>query len=290
MKKANKYKRFISKIKSMTRSRKIPRSFSKRNNNVFSNTSYIVMSTLMIKEDMSYRELIDFVDLLKEEIGLRRLPHFTTINKFILRIKPRWFDCLIEETIKSIEIEEVICSIDGTGFSLNSRSKYYETIAGVRREFLQLNSCCENRHKMFVSWKIHRKRVHENKDFKQLARKADEQLKISHFLADKAYDSEENHRFVRYELGCEFVAPLRRHGKKIKGFYRKQMEKLPSIYNKRASISENGHSIIKNKYGDVIYGKKFRTQKNELLIKILVYNIEKVIDIVHLRLLLSTAL
>lgn len=32
----------------------------------------------------------DFLDLLKDEIGLRRIPHFTTINKFVLRVKPVW--------------------------------------------------------------------------------------------------------------------------------------------------------------------------------------------------------
>ncbi len=85
------------------------------------------------------------------------------------------------------------------------------------------------------------------------------------------------------------IAPLRRHGKKIKVFYRKQMKELPMIYKKRASICENGNSILKNKYGDIIYAKKFRTQKIEGLGKMLVYDLEKAINISYSS-LLSTAL
>ena len=107
-------------------------------------------------------------------------------------------------------------------------------------------------------------------------------------MQNKGYDAEKHHKFVGYELKSKMIAPLRRHGKKIKGFYRKQMIKLPKIYKKRSSISENGHSILKGSLGDTIYAKKFRTQKIEGLGKMLVYNIVKAINISYWS-LLSTA-
>src|SRR3989338_3280685 len=138
MKKRNLYKRLIAKTKSICKARRIPKSFSKKNNNVFSNTKHITIYVLKIKEKKDYRDMPDFLELLRNEIGLKRIPHFTTINKFALRIKPRWFDALMEELLNSVYQEEaVICSIDGTGLSLNSRSKYFETIAGRRNLFMQ---------------------------------------------------------------------------------------------------------------------------------------------------------
>ena len=107
-------------------------------------------------------------------------------------------------------------------------------------------------------------------------------------MQDKAFDAEKHHKFVRYELKSELIAPLRRCGKKVRGFYRKKMKILPKVYKKRASISENGHSILKGKYGEIIYAKKFRTQKIEAVGKVLAYNVEKVINIVYAG-LLSTA-
>jgi len=290
MKKKNLYKRLIAKIKSIAKARRMPKSFSKKKNNVFSNTKHVIMYVLMIKEGKSYRDLIDFIELLRDEIGLQRLPHFTTVNKFALRVKPKWFDVLMEELLNSIYQEEaVICSIDGTGLSLNSRSKYFETIAGRRNLFMQCNICYENKHKLILACRLRRKRRNESIDFQPLARKACERRKVSLFLQDKAYDAEKHHRFVRNELRSKMIAPLRRHGKKIKGYYRKQMLELPSEYNKRASISENGNSILKSKYGEIIYAKKFRTQKIEGLGKILIYNLEKAINI-NYWLLLSTTL
>lgn len=283
MKKRNLYKRLIAKTKSICRARRIPRSFSKKKNNVFGNTQHITIYVLKIREKKDYRDMPDFLELLKKEIGLRRIPHFTTINKFALRVKPLWFDALMEELLNSVYQEEaVICSIDGTGLSLNSRSKYFETIAGKRNLFMQCNICYENKHKLILACKLRRKRRNESIDFQSLAKKACKRRNVSLFLEDKAYDAEKHHKFVRNELKSKMIAPLRRHGKKIKGFYRKQMKELPKIYKKRASICENGNSILKNKYGDIIYAKKFRTQKIEGLGKMLTYNIEKVINIVLL--------
>ena len=75
-------------------------------------------------------------------------------------------------------------------------------------------------------------------------------------------------------------APLRKKTKqyyRIKEAHRKKLfRNFPGeISRKRASICENGISILKNKYGEVIYARKFKTQKIELFEKLLAYNIEK---------------
>ena len=294
MKKKNLYKKFIAKIKSVCKSRRIPKSFSRKKNNVFSNAKHITMYVLMEKEEKSYREIIELIDLLKDEIGLQRLPHFTTINKFALRVKPFWFNQLIEEIIKSVATEEaVLCAIDGTGLNLNSRSSYFCTIAGERKEFLQLNACFENRLRLITAAKIRRKRRNENIDAPLLMKKTSKQLKLDAFLMDKAYDSEKNH-IVAEKCGTRMIAPLRKKTKqyhRIKGVHRKRLFKdFPrEIYNKRASICENGFSVLKNSFGDIIYARKFKTQKNEALGKIVAYNLVKVIKYCYAIELLSTA-
>jgi hypothetical protein len=49
MKKRNLYKRLIAKTKSICRARRIPKSFSKKKNNVFSNAKHITMYILKEK-------------------------------------------------------------------------------------------------------------------------------------------------------------------------------------------------------------------------------------------------
>ena len=281
MRKSNKYKKLIIRTKGIIRGARIPKSFSKKNNNVFSNEKHIIMQVLMQKEKKHYRDMPDFLELLRSEIGLKKMPHFTTINKFALRIKPCWFEQLIAQIVSTIDSE--MAAIDGTGFSLNHRSRYFCTIAGERNRFMQFNSCSESKHKLIVSCKIHRKPRNENIDFRLLAKKASKQLKISHFLADKAYDSEKHHKFIRHELKSELVTPLRNWGKKVRGFYRKQMLDLPSIYDKRASICESMHSAMKRKYGDVLYAKTFIGEKNELLCRALTYDLGIIVNLLKIE-------
>ena len=97
MKSENRYKKLIKKIKEITKSKRIPFSFSKKKNNFFSNSIHITTVVLMQKEKKHYRDMPDFLELLRDEIGLKRIPHFTTINKFALRVKPYWFEFLIEQ-------------------------------------------------------------------------------------------------------------------------------------------------------------------------------------------------
>lgn len=106
------------------------------------------------------------------------------------------------------------------------------------------------------------------------------------------YDSEKNH-IVAEECGARLITPLRKKTKqyhRIKGIHRKKLFKnFPrEIYNKRASICENGFSRLKNGYGDVIYAKKFKTQKNEALGKIIAYDLVKIIKYHYTIELLST--
>lgn len=278
MKKGNKYKKLIRLARGKIKSARIPRTLSRRNNNVFSNEKHIIMLTLMKKERKHYDEMPDFLDLLKEEIGLPRVPHFTTINKFALRAKPWWFTALMEEIVKAMECGEVV-AVDGTGFSLDKRSGYFQTISGKRKKFMHFHACYEQKNKLIVSCRVHRKARSETLDFPLLARDACRQLKITHFLADKAYDCERHYKFAKYDLGAVLVAPLRRHGKKVKGFYRKQMIDLPSIYNLRSSICETGHSGLKGMYGEHLISRKFVAQKNELLCQAWVYNLMKLVNL-----------
>ena len=288
MNKKNKYIKLILRVKGIVKASRIPRSFSKKKNNKFSNEKHIIVNVLMQKEGKHYREMPDFLELLKDEIGLSKIPHFTTINKFALRVKPLWFEQLIAQIVKSIATEEaVLCAIDGTGFSLNSRSKYFETIAGKRKEFLQFNACFEGRLKLITAAKIRLKKRNENIDAPKLMRTTANQLKLDAFLMDKLYDSEKNH-IIAEECGTRMIAPLIKRTKqyhRIKGVHRKKLFRdFPrEIYNKRASICENGFSILKNKYGEIIHAKKFRTQKIELLGKVLAYDFEKVINISKIK-------
>lgn len=276
----NFYKKLIQRVKSGVRAARIPRSFSKKKNNVFSNEQHIVIQTLMQLEGKALRDMPSFLELLQEELHLARAIHFTTINKFALRIKQTYIELIIARMIKSNESS--LAAIDGTGFSLNARSPYFCTIAGERNRFMQTNVCAEVRRRLIVAVRLRRKRRHENIDVPYLMEQSLKQLKITAFLADKAYDSEKNY-CIAEENGARFIAPLRKTSVKkylVTGLHRKQLvDNFPSKIYKQRVIIESIFSAIKRRFGHQVYARRFNSQKNELLFRILAYNSERLVNL-----------
>ena len=277
MRSINFYKKLIERIKRMVRAARIPRSFSKKKNNVFSNEQHIVIQVLMQLEDKALRDMPSFLILVQEQLHLARAIHFTTINKFSLRIKSVLLESLIARLVKSNQ--ESLVAIDGTGFSLNARSPYFCVIAGERNRFMQTNVAAEVKRRLIIAVRLRRKKRHENIDVPYLMEQSSKQLKITAFLGDKAYDSRKNHEGAE-KYGAEFISPIKnRERSRIYGYQRKRLAKdFPSeIYNQRVII-ESIFSAIKRRFGHIIYAKKFNAQKNELLFRFIAYNTETIVN------------
>jgi transposase len=277
VKKENLYKKLIRRVKAGVRASRIPRSFSKKKNNVFSNEQHIVIQVLRQLEGKAFRSMPDFLSLLQTELHLARAIHFTTINKFALRIKQTFLESIIAKMVKSNEAS--LAAIDGTGFSLNARSPYFCTIAGERNQFMQTNVCAEIKRRLIVAVKLRRKQRNENIDVPYLMKKS-KQLKITAFLGDKAYDSRKNHELAE-KYGAEFIAPIKnRERSRIYGYRRRMLARnFPSeIYRQRAII-ESIFSAVKRRFGHQLYARKFTSQKNELMFRFIAYNAEKLVNL-----------
>ncbi len=273
------YKKLIDRIKRTVKGARIPSSFSKKKNNVFSNEQHIVIQVLMQLEDKALRDMPSFLVLLQDELDLARAIHFTTINKFAKRIKQSHLENIIAKMV--VSMQSSLVAIDGTGFSLQCRSPYFCTIAGERNRFMQTNVATEVKQRLIVAVKLRRKKRNENIDVPYLMKQADKQLNLSAFLADKGFDSQKNHD--RAEIyGAKFIAPLRKKTKqiyRIKGKDRKKLARnFPSeLYHQRVII-ESIFSAMKRRFGHVIYARKFHMQKNELMFRIIAYNAERIVN------------
>ena len=277
MDKNNFYIKLIQRVKSGVRAARIPRSFSKKKNNVFSNEQHIVIQVLMQLEGKALRDMPFFLELLQSELHLARAIHFTTINKFALRVKQTYIEMIIAKMVRSNEAS--LAAIDGTGFSLNARSPYFCIIAGERNRFMQTNVCAEVRRRLIVAVKLRRKQRNENIDVPYLMEHS-KQLKITAFLADKAYDSRKNHERAE-KYGAEFIAPIKnRERSRIYGYKRRMLSrKFPSEIYRQRVIIESIFSAVKRRFGHQLYARRFHAQKNELLFRFIAYNAEKLVNL-----------
>ncbi|MBU2616631.1 MAG: transposase [Nanoarchaeota archaeon] len=106
-------------------------------------------------------------------------------------------------------------------------------------------------------------------------------MPVDVFLADKGFDSEKNHERAE-KCGARFIAPLRANTTKVMrtmGVHRKKLRReFPQKEYNQRSIIESIFSSIKRRFGSLVYAKKFKSQKNEILFRVLAYNLDKLVN------------
>jgi len=263
--------KFAGELLGRIKQARIPNLLSKFSKKIYGNHRLLILSILRQRLRRTYRELIEFLEVSKEMrdfIGLKRVPHFTTLQKFTKRAEPSWLELLLER-----KISEII-AVDSTGFEPGRASHYYlRRISGFSsRNYIKLSAVIETADQKVLGFRIHNTPVHDNKDFLPLIK----DLKFCTVVADCAYDCEANHKFVHYKLGAKSVIPLRKaQGRRQGHFRRKLQEEFPEeIYHQRSKV-ESVFSVIKRKYGSALRSRSFASQKFELSARIIAYNIER---------------
>ena len=248
----------------------------------FNNHQLFKLMVLKSYLGKDYRRFIEFLEIseIPKIIGLKRLPHFTTLQKFSARQKIQELEKLILESCKLAKKKCKNIGIDATGMSLDFASKHYaqrieKTI--LRRDFLKLNMFMDLDNLMILSAKIRKRARHDTRDVKALWNKI-KHLLFKKVFADKGYDANFFHEIV-YKSKRKSVIFIKNPKVPIwrtKGFFRKKAKKDAKNHQKgKRSLTETINSILKRVYGETIAAKKFCTQKIELLFKILTLNLER---------------
>ena len=126
---------------------------------------------------------------------------------------------------------------------------------------------------------------HDNVDFRPLITKIAKILPLSVVVvADREYDSEDNHLLVREDLHAFSVIPARYEHVQIwktYGKYRKQMKRGYSklLYNQRNKDETMISAVIKKLLGEHITSRLVRTQNRKLSFRCIAYIIILMVSI-----------
>ena len=95
----------------------------------------------------------------------------------------------------------------------------------------------------------------------------------------KGYDSEEIHKLIRDDLNSYSLIPIRTRKRKwISGFYRKELSlSFDLTLSHRRNLVGTVFSVLKRKLGEGVKTRKYSGQLKELKIKLILYNISKII-------------
>jgi transposase len=290
--------KLTKRMKRIIRRSRMPLRFSKFSNHIYNNHIHLTLLALKELSGFGYQPFMEWVEnfpQLWSVLGIDRIPHFTTLHKFSGRIDRRYLDMLLEAFIGEFRITTLETGIDSTGLSITNASFYYTNILEKRskkkgrpkkrraiKRHIKMTFIVETRKQIILAVQIRRGPENDNKDFKpgykKVGRIRGKRLKM--VTADKGYDSEENHRFIREDMHADTIIPPRKNRSedfKTRGKYRREMRKGYSKkkYNMR-NINETVNSVVKRKMGSHIKARTCKYQNREVYFKVFAYNLNRV--------------
>jgi hypothetical protein len=289
--KESKYVRMARTMLRVLRHARIPLFFHRKSNHMFTVWQHLVLIAIRRYEGKSYRMFIDWLVeayYLRMYLGLSKIPHFTTLQKFTDRIAGSLLEKIIVSFILLTNIKQIFLGLDSSGFKPTHASHYYAERAKLRRRWIKLSIGGDMLQQVICIIKIRRAPArHDNVDFKPIVSKTSKIKPLSVAVADKGYDSEENHVLVRDKLHAYSIIPPRYQDVpiwKTHGMYRKEMKRgyLKPLYNQR-NKDETIFSVIKRLFGEHVTSRRIRTQNRELTFMCIAYNMHRVTDLLLLR-------
>jgi hypothetical protein len=125
----SRYIRMVKGIFKVCQRQGVPRFLSRFSRKDFTLWQHIALIALMQRVRKSYREYVDdyltTTERLLDVLGLSKIPHFTTIEKFLLRVPGALLESVIGGFLGLTRIRWQLFSPDSSGFSPHHASRYY---------------------------------------------------------------------------------------------------------------------------------------------------------------------
>lgn len=283
---SNRLIKFAKACVTVCRHSRMPLLSNKYSKKLYKQYQHMCIYLLMKKERKHYRTIIQLLEIAPELmriLGLKMLPHYTTIQKFFKRSSTMLLETILAQTTKLFELSGII-AIDSTGFSSNHASRYFMMIKYRRKKFIWKDAYIKNsitadvEKQVVISSRTRKNKGHDTLDFIPLIRTTSKNVRIKTVIADKGYDSEANHEFVRNVIKAGTVIPVRKMGNRcrVSGIFRNEMvsncDKNKTTYKKRQGI-ETLFFVMKAVFGDTVYSRSTRQQKKELKAVCIAYNL-----------------
>lgn len=219
-------------------------------------------------------------------------PHFNTPSKLFNRADvTQLLQYLVAISAQPVAGIEVDFAVDSTGFRTTSFNLYDEAKHGSKKErhWLKAHLCCGVRTNIVTSVIITKEYGADSPQFVPLVRQTANGFEIREVSADLAYSSRSNIEAIRSMGGIPYIpfksnATDKGHGsgawKKMYHYFQLNREEFMEHYHKRSNI-ESTNAAIKRKFGETLKSKNQTAQVNELLAKIVAYNITVLIHEMH---------
>ena len=243
----------------------------------YSHTYIQFLAFVKIGFKISYRTVQGIVRRLSEYIRIEDL--FTHIRRRILKIKPSSVGKLNLDDDKPITL-----IVDASGSTVTKKGDYIEEKwISQKKEFIKLHIAVDEISEKVVSFRITKGNVHDTRKFGPLVKESAKRCRIDKVYGDKAYDNRRNFNILD-DINTEPAINIRRNAstrskecplrrdkvlltKKLGYDGWKQLKDTG-----RRWIAEIVFSSIKRVLGEDLFSKRFKAQRVEAGLKVMLYN------------------
>jgi transposase/predicted nucleic acid-binding Zn finger protein len=243
----------------------------------------IFCSIMKVYSQLSSRRAKCLYDQALERAQIIHSPHFNAVSKTLNKpeITKILYDLVRQSAVPLAGIETNF-AVDSTGFRCSTFGRYCEEKHGLKRarNWLKVHISTGTLTNIVADVVITSEHSADSPQFKQLVENTSKSFKISQVSADAAYSSKKNIETVVEHGGKPFIM-FKSNATASRGspywrqafhYFQLHNDEFLDYYHKRSNV-ETTFSAIKKKFGENIKSKNHIAQKNEMLCKIIAYNI-----------------
>ena len=254
--------------------RVVPEFSSKFSKRTYTQPQHVAMLCLKVRDAETYDGTVDKINempAVKEALELEKVPDASTLCKAFDRLLAAVWRVLLELTRRFFRLSG-IAGMDSSGEERAQASKYYTRRAKLHIKELKVTFLVDVGNKAVLDVHMTTTRRHDTKIGTKVVKRSAELMGV--LIGDKGFDDEKFRRLCR-ELG---IRPLIKHRefRPIQKAWNARMKK--ELYNQRNQC-ESVRSSISRKYGSFVRSKKWFKQFREELVKHLVYNIDRFLQL-----------
>lgn len=225
----------------------------------------------------TYRGVVDFLGSSQElcdAIGLKSLPHYSTLKRFADRSAVAEIaDAMFAEIVREFAPDTKEMAVDSTGIQTTAASAYFQTRSGRKNTKyvkLSLAVLCGSLFPcgLVVSWGPRTDRA----EAPEILEKAMAKVRPRKLYADAGYDAEWVHAVCREHWNVKSFIPPSVHRKdgSVGGHYRSQMVDLPKSYGRRWHV-ETFMSGLKRTTGSTLSARLPQAMFTEATFRVVAY-------------------